>query len=185
MLLLCAVFSILTVLCCFSPVHAQSDSRLLQIKAAFTYRFLLFTKWPEQTSPASDEVIRIGVVDNHVFAALFEKMSSNQGANKKKIVVQFLDDSATADDFRRCRLLYISASAADRSNKILQQVAGYPVLTVSDMDSFVEVGGMIHLTTQQNRIRFVINRSRANDVGISFNAQMLKLATTVIEVDNE
>ena len=53
------------------------------------------------------------------------------------------------------------------------------------MDSFVEVGGMIHLTTQQNRIRFVVNRSHANDVGISFNAQMLKLATTVIEVDNE
>lgn len=166
-----------------APLHAASDDRLLQIKAAFTYRFLLFTQWPDDPE-GGDGVKRIGVVDNRSLATLFEILVS-QGTNKDNLQVVFLDHTATAEDFRHCRLLYIPASAEARGRKILQQVNGYPVLTVSDMDSFIELGGMIALVVKRNHIRFAVNRGQAQNAEITFNAQMLKLATYVVEADNE
>jgi hypothetical protein len=162
------------------PVHAKPDNRLLQIKAAFTYRFLLFTQWPA----GENEIKRIGVVDNRSFATLFE-IQVSQGTNKDKIKVIFLDHTATAEDFRRCHLLYIPTTTKIRYENILQQVEGYPVLTVSDMDSFLDLGGMIALFNQRNRVRFAVNRAQAQGVGISFNAKMLKLAESVVEASNE
>ncbi len=99
--------------------------------------------------------------------------------------VRLLDNTATAEDYRRCQLLYIPASAEAQVKEILQLVDGYPVLTVSDMDSFLELGGMIALEIQHNHIRFAVNRGQAEKTGITFNAQMLKLATLVVEAKDE
>jgi len=70
---------------------------------------------------------------------------------------------------------------ADQTDDIFKMLGKFPILTISDMDNFLEKGGMISLITTQNRIKFAINRKKAKDAGIEFRAQMLKLAIKILE----
>jgi len=54
------------------------------------------------------------------------------------------------------------------------------VLTVSDIDGFVEAGGNISLVTVDDRIRFDINRTTVASQQLRLSAQLLKLARRLI-----
>lgn len=156
---------------------------MLQIKAAFTYRFLLFTRWPEQITTSRGS-IRIGIVENDTLVRLFKGLSSKQ-TSPKRIEVVPLSADASPEILRSCQLLYIPAANHNLVTGYLQQVAGYPVLTISDTDIFLDQGGMITLFRQRNNIRFSINRKKATAAGISFSSQMLKMATHIVENGND
>lgn len=108
-------------------------------------------------------------------------MFTNRQAPPKKIEVLFLDSRSSPEAFRSCQLLYIPASLGLRGVDYLDYVHGYPVLTVSDMDAFLERGGMISLFQEANKIRFSIDQERARQVGISFRSQLLKMASRIVE----
>ncbi len=163
---------------------SQGGGRMLQIKAAFTYRFLLFTRWPEQASKKRRNTIRIGVIDNEALVLLFKDLSQKH-ISKKTIEVLPLGTDASPELLRSCQLLYISTTSSSKRKHFLKQVAGYPVLTISDTDSFLEQGGMIALFRQHNKVHFSVNRKNANDAGISFSSQMLKMATQIVESGND
>ena len=54
-------------------------------------------------------------------------------------------------------------------------------LTVSDIDGFVDAGGGIGLVTEDDRIRFDINRNTLDRIHLDVSAQLLKLARRLIE----
>jgi hypothetical protein len=68
-----------------------------------------------------------------------------------------------------------------RLQQILEVSRTAPVLTVGDMDQFAQRGGMINLTTEENRIRFEINVKAIERVGLKASSQLLRLARIVTE----
>jgi hypothetical protein len=57
------------------------------------------------------------------------------------------------------------------------------VLTVGDMNGFLESGGVINLIMENNKVHFEINISAAKRAGIAIRSQLLKLAKRVIKED--
>jgi hypothetical protein len=53
------------------------------------------------------------------------------------------------------------------------------VLTVGDMDDFVEFGGVINLTKSADKIRFQINLAAAKKAQLKLDLKLLKLASSV------
>jgi hypothetical protein len=77
-------------------------------------------------------------------------------------------------------VLFISLSERDHLTQLLAMLHGAPVLTVGDMDRFAELGGMINLiTTEDNHIRFDINKKAIERAKLKAPSQLLRLARIV------
>ncbi|MCX5637000.1 MAG: YfiR family protein, partial [Planctomycetota bacterium] len=55
-----------------------------------------------------------------------------------------------------------------------------PVLTISEMEGFIEKGGMINFITEESKVRFEINDSAAKKSGLQISSKLLSLAKKVI-----
>lgn len=78
-----------------------------------------------------------------------------------------------------CQSAFISASERQALALILEPLQHTPVLTVSDVDGFLEAGGTINLITVANKVRFEVNLDAVRRAGPTISAQLLKLAAAV------
>ncbi len=83
-----------------------------------------------------------------------------------------------------CNIVFVSASEEGNLRSILEAAQRYSVLTVSNIRHFTERGGDIGLISQQDRIRFEVNRGSAAKCGLVFSSELLKVAVRVIDEGN-
>ncbi len=159
--------------CCDSP-------RNYKIKAGFTYRFILFGEWPDAAFVEDSKTFTIGIVGENPFSDFFGQVA-NRPVDGRKLVIRYLSFDASQEELRGCQLIFINGSLVKQVSPVLAKVEGFPVLTVSDMEGFIDHGGMIAFFSRRNRIKFAVERTRAAQVGINFRAQMLKMAAQVLE----
>jgi len=50
---------------------------------------------------------------------------------------------------------------------------------VSDQTGFLELGGMVQFVMQQDKVRFAVNLTPAQDAGLTFSSELLKVAKQV------
>ncbi len=158
--------------------------RNYKIKAGFTYRFILFSEWPVSAFAANPDQFVVGIVGDSSFNVFFKQVLGTE-VDGRKLVVRELSEPLNPEELRSCQVVFVHESEKEQVPTILKNLAGLPVLTISDADQFVESGGMIAFFNSRNRIRFAINRQRADVVNLSFRAQMLKMATHVVEGEND
>ncbi len=149
-----------------------------RVKAGIIYRFLLFTQWPPAAFAASPDSIVIGIVGENPFENLFEQITDRR-VHGRKLVIHYLTSNPSPDELRSCQVLFFNRNLGGRMENLLDAVSKYPVLTISDADEFIDMGGMIMFRIVDRHVRFIINRTRAMKVGISFSSQMLQLAINV------
>jgi hypothetical protein len=147
-----------------------------QVKAAYLYNFGKFVTWqPAEAAHANS--LDICVLGSDPFGSVLDTTVSGEKIDGKQIAVKRL---ATVDEAGKCSILYISPSEDPRLRPILVIARRYGLLTVSDIPHFAERGGAIGFVTQQNRIRFEINRDAAEGSGLQLSSELLKVATRVI-----
>lgn len=165
----------------FLPAQGFCDSlRNYKIKAGFTYRFILFSEWPAAAFSTNPDEFSIGIVGTSKINSFFDQVAGTL-VDGRKLVIRQLSAELTAEELRGCQVVFIHESHSSQMQYILHTLEGAPVLTISDSPNFLEKGGMIAFFYQRNRIRFAVDRGHAEDVGLRFRAQMLKMATHVTE----
>ncbi len=148
-----------------------------ELKAAFLFNFIKFTDWPADELAKSDDRFIIGVVGKDPFGAALDKIIEGETVHNRAIVARRfsrMDEAVT-----NSHVLFISSSEETNLPAILKILDQRSVLTVSDMDNFAQRGGIISLKKENNKIVFDINLETAKRVGITMNAQLLKLAKIV------
>jgi hypothetical protein len=146
------------------------------LKAAYLFNFTKFVEWPVQEPSRPAEVFTIGVIGRDPFGADIAAQLSTKTVQDKKLVFTQLSHSRQAAD---CQMVFISASETRGLGEILGSLQNSPVLTVSDMDAFVQRGGMVGFTREQNKVRFQINLAAADKAGLKISSQLLKLAKSI------
>jgi hypothetical protein len=66
-----------------------------------------------------------------------------------------------------------------RALELLRVVEGVAVLTVSDLETFTEIGGTATFLIDENRMRFFVNMEAARRSRVQLSSQLLRLATLV------
>jgi hypothetical protein len=145
-----------------------------QIEAAYLYNFARFVAWPSQAFPSTNAPMVIGVLGDNVFGNSLQHIINNRKINGHALqFVQF--DTVTAAT--NCEILFISASEKNHLSKILVQLQGTSILTVSEADNFIGDGGMIYLfIDEENKVRFQINNDAARKAGLTISSKLLSLA---------
>jgi hypothetical protein len=82
-------------------------------------------------------------------------------------------------DAADCPVLFISSSEDSRLKEILVGLDKSGVLTVSDIPSFAQRGGIIQFVVVANKVRFEVNLSNAQDAGLTLSSDLLKVAVAV------
>ena len=174
---LIARFLLLTtvlVLCSPERVQANGYSQAeYRVKAAFLYNFARFTTWPEHTS----STFRVCILGDATFNEALDELSGKIVHNET-LVTSHHDNASGLDG---CELVYISSSYTGEPGEIIDRLQEQSILTVSDIDAFIDQGGIIGFRIIDDRIRFEINASAAARAGLSISSRLLLLANRVKE----
>ena len=149
-----------------------------QIKAPALYHFLNFTVWPDGI-PAHDGQSIIGIVGKDPFGD-YLKPIEKKSISGNKIVINRYGKFNDNQDFSKLSLLFISTSERRNLKPILEKVKGSKILTVSETDNFLELGGMINFINVKGKVNFEINQAAADETGIRIRSELLGRAHKVI-----
>lgn len=155
-------------------VFAQDSSPSeYQIKAAFLFHFAQFVEWPPQAFANSQSPIVIGVLGKNVFGDVLVRTIHNKTVNHHPFQCEEIRSVREATN---CQILFISASEKNRLPKILKDLRGMNILTVSETDQFIQDGGIINFVIEDDEIHFQINDDAAKKAGLKISSKLLSLA---------
>ena len=159
-----------------AEVYAESaeEMRLHKLKAAFVLNFARFTVWPDHTLAQNEEFALCIFGDDPVGNA-FTGIESKNISSKPIRVIRTNEISEAL----QCNLVYVGKSQQQKLNNLIDDLADLPILLVSDIEDFVEVGGIIELSTIGTRLGFSINNSKAKELDLKINSSLLDLASEV------
>jgi hypothetical protein len=164
------------------PCAYGADSKEYKLKAAFIYNFVKFISWPEDIGEQS-ESIRIAIIGDTPFGKSFDPIVKKMVKNKKIEVAKYhnFDKVADSNSLDQYQVIFICESESKNAKRIIKSVSGKPVLVISDVADFADLGGMIGFVERDNKIRFEINLDVVKAVDFRISSQLLKLALRVIE----
>jgi hypothetical protein len=158
-------------------VSAQTaPSREYQIKAVFLFNFAQFVEWPPAAFVGANTPLVIGVLGENPFGTYLDETVRAEKVNNRPLEVQRYRQ---VDEIDTCHVLFISRSEANRLGQILANLKGRSILMVGDVDDFVRRGGMVQLTTAQNKVRLMINADAAKAANLTISSKLLRSAEVV------
>ncbi len=158
---------------------AYADSlsqREYQIKAAFLYNFTKFVEWPAERFADESASIMLCVIGRDPFGATIEDTVTGKTVKGRHIDIRRIDN---VDDLDACHVLFVGLSERERLRQIVESSRGANVLTVGDMDEFVEFGGIIRFIKRANKIQFEINLVAASQARLKLDLKLLRFASSV------
>ncbi len=147
-----------------------------EVKATYLYNFGRFVQWSPGRPAGNGDSFPICVFGQDPFGSALDNILSGESINGKAVVPRRISKLQDALD---CRVLYISMSEEGRLKEILAFLDKASVLTVSDIPQFSQRGGMIQFVVAQNKVRFEVNLTNAQDAGLTLSSELLKVAIAV------
>jgi hypothetical protein len=147
-----------------------------QVKALFLLNFTKYVDWPPTSFVETNTPIIIGLYGENRFGDALNKAVEGKTISGRRIIVQSIDRD---DDLGKCQILFISDSEKSRLGEILDRVKALPVLTVSEIDQFLEQGGAINFVKKDGKIRLEVNLDAARLAKIQISSKLLNVADVV------
>jgi len=144
-----------------------------EVKAAFLMHFVSFVEWGSERG-----AIRLCLIGEDEVTGVLE-MLAGRAVRERTLEVLRPDDAAHLGS---CDVLYLGGSEGARLAELAAVLgSARGVLTVSDIDGFVDAGGMIELVVDGRRVRFDVNLAAARQSGLRISSKLLRLARRVQE----
>jgi hypothetical protein len=146
-----------------------------KVKAAMLFNFAKFVDWPAG-SFTSDNRFTYCIAGKSPLSSTMQQMQG-KSIKERSVVVRHIDRPAEVSG---CQVLFIAQSEGSRLSTYLLEASHNSSVTVSDVEQFVESGGIIGFTEEDNKIRFEINQETARKRGIKISSHLLGLARRVL-----
>lgn len=180
---LCAVAALLALVFLFQGRATARAFDEYQLKAVFLYRLSLFITWPEQTFIGPDQPFVIGILGDDPFGVNIDRVVKNEKVGGRCIHVQRYT-SAQEVSRKPCQILFISRTLGKQWPQLKSELQHHSMLTVSDMDQFCQMGGMVAIRTRNKKIKLEINAAETSRIGLIVSCKLLKVARQV-HADNQ
>ena len=155
--------------------RAQATTEEYRVKAGFIFHFAQLVDWP--AAAAGGPTFVLCMLGDDPFRGELESTLNGKAIGSRPIHILHLKQPQEA---RGCQVLFISSTEDGRLPKIFGELGSSAVMTVGESDDFIERGGMIRFTLEQDRVRFEINLKAADPAGLKFSSRLLLLAKNVI-----
>lgn len=167
------IFTLMMVII-LTKAHGYSAAEEYEIKAAFLYNLGNYLRFPE-TALSEDNVEQeffICILGRDPFQQNIDTAAEDEKIQGHPVKIKRLQRIQEAEG---CHLLFISDSERSRLKNLFQTLAHRPILTVGDMDDFIEQGGMLKFYNDNNKIRLALDLEKVRAVDIKPSANLLKI----------
>jgi len=151
---------------------AQNPVREYRFKAVFLFNFTKFVEWPASSFDSPEAPFIIGILGDDPFGSVIDETVASEKVKGHPIVIQRYKQ---LPDIEHCHLLFISAKEIPVLKDKMQEIQRH-ILTVGDSPDFNIAGGMIRLTTRDNKIKLIINPSAVKAAELNMSSKLLKVA---------
>ena len=156
----------------------QAKPTEYQVKAAYLYNFGKFVEWPAEANTANSDSFPVCILGHDPFGPSLDAALAGEKIDGKNVAARRISKAQEAGE---CRIVFVSSSEAGQLKDILAALGKSPVLTVSDIPQFASRGGMIEFVLAENKVRFTINLTAAEDAGLTLSSELLKVAVAVLK----
>ncbi len=153
----------------------QTNAKEYYIKAGFLVNFARLVEWPPVSSTEKESKIVIGILDPEPFGESLEAISDKE-IHGKKITIVVCDETT---DFTGIHILFLNSKDAAYRRAIVHQIGTSPILTIGESPGFAKDEGIINFYKLKNKLRFEINKTRADDAGLKISSRLLKLGRII------
>lgn len=152
------------------------DSIESRVKAAYLYKFGSYVDWPQQAFPAAQAPLQIGVLDDVALADELARMVQGRSVAGRPLQIRKLK---SGDSLAGLNVLFVSKSHNGRLADILSAAKALPILTVTEADNALSLGGIINFVPVEGRLRFEVSSRTAQLSHLSISARLLAAAYKV------
>jgi len=167
--------SIAILLLAFTPAVAQ-DVTGPALKAAFIYNFAKFTEWPADVIPAGEAPLVLCVLGDAAIGQALERTVKGRTLEGRRLGVTQASANGPLDGV--CHILYVTGVTAGQAAKLVAGLRDTPVLSISDVEGFTEMGGIAQLFFARGHLHFNVQVEAAKRARLRISSRLLALATT-------
>ena len=153
------------------PSYAMSQE-INALKSAFIYNFAKFTQW--QTIAQPETTWKLCYFDENSSSNL--NLISKKQLTKKPIEIIPLHKVKDAVD---CHIVYIDSDHRSILPRLFIALQDSATLTISDTTGFIDMGGMIEIVPNNDRLQFKVNYKKLTQENLKLNSNVLKLALEI------
>jgi hypothetical protein len=157
--------------------RAQSATEY-QVKAAYLFNFIKFVEWPDVSPADAQSKWVIGIVGNSPVGDELSKLVESKNVLGRELQIKTFQ---ATDNLRGCNILFISDSEKKHLPAILTGLRGSSVMTVADMEHFIDAGGMVQFVVEDARVRISIDVGATGRAHLKVSSKLLALARAVTE----
>jgi hypothetical protein len=165
-------------LCSGISLRAQPAETESAFKAVYLYNFLQFVEWPQPADSTAPLVV--GVLGRDPIEGQIHETMEGETIKARKLEIHRV---ARLSDLVTCQAVFIARSEGESLDHVLRNIPR-GCLTVSDIDGFIDHGGMIGFRVDDGKLRFDINEKAARAAGLQLSSQLLRLARVVLQNDS-
>ena len=147
-----------------------------QVKSLFLLNFSKYVDWPAAAFDAAAAPIVIGLLGETNLNEALQTAVAGKIIGGRRVVIQLV---AADGEIGKCHILFVSTSETKRVGEILGKIKALPVLTVGEIDQFMDEGGAINFVKKEGKVRLEINLTAARLAGLEISSKLLSVADTV------
>lgn len=154
---------------------ADDATNEYEVKAAFLYNLARMVDWPNEDDLDRDSPFIWCFLGEDYFENALDSIK-DKPVKKHSLLIK---KDILLSEVNQCQLLFISKSEKKNFSRILSVVERLPILTVGDIDGFVEQGGMVTLMEDEQRIQIQVNLAAVEAAKLKVSSRLLSLADIV------
>lgn len=162
------------VFCLHLAAQVNSGAKYENVMAVYIYNFTKFLEWGNN----DEENFHIAVLGKNKIAEPLYKIAEKENVNGKKIIVDEIKDIS---QLKKCSMLFISTEDDNLLPAILKRTAEKKIITISNARGFADKGVCINFVIADEKMKFEINRSAIEQLGIIPSSRLLSLAVKVYQ----
>lgn len=156
-----------------APPGTLSEYR---IKGAFLYKFVAYTTWPSSAFEGDEDPIVLALLGGHPHAGDVEEVLRGKTVGDRVLVVRH---AASLEECAGAHVVYSMGENELLEEELIERHRQVPSLLLSDAESFAERGGTMCFFLADGKLRFAINKRRAEKSKLKISSELLKLAKIV------
>jgi len=147
-----------------------------EVKAAFLYNLGKFITWPSDIFDQQKDEFFICIFGQDPFEDYIDMIAEAKKVQKRKIIINRFNQ---INQNKQCNIIFITKSEQSKLEHVLNWAKGKPILTVSDINSFIEKGGMIKFYKRHGRVNIAVAINRLERHHLKASARLLSIVKIV------
>ncbi|MEO8627887.1 MAG: YfiR family protein [Betaproteobacteria bacterium] len=148
-----------------------------RVKAAYLCKFASYVEWPATKFPHPDTPITIGVLGADAVAEELLQLVSGHMVDQRPIAARRLK---TGEPLAGVDILFIGKQESSHLSEILSAARPLSVLSVTETTGALAQGSIINFTIDEQRVRFEISLTAAEQSNLKLSSRLLGVAQQVL-----